>query len=226
MKKVAGITLMVALLGFNAYLWPTLIKEVKADQKNAKNVQKAPQTASASHLSVSTPVMDLANQGTRPPNVSAYPVEQPVVQSTPSELVASMPGTEAKKQSSTKAVQTASKKQPKKTVKKPSKSSRKSDGPDVQMTFTVEPTRIHYEETTYTTTSSYGGGSFNMPLQYNPYRGKFEEPFKITQDNIYPDTPTLDEHKQRLGIPVTIEPYVPPVKKDQQRLAPQSYPRR
>ncbi|WGV62230.1 hypothetical protein QIH01_14115 [Brevibacillus brevis] len=225
MKKVAGITLMVALLGFNAYLWPTLIKEVKADQINTKSVPKATQTTSASLLSVSTPVMDLANQGTRPTNVSAYPVEQPVVQSTPTKLVASKPGTEAKKQSSKKSLQTASNKQPKKTVKKPSKSSRQSDGPDVQMSFTVEPTRIHYEETTYTTTSNYGGGSFNMPLQYNSYTGKVEEPFKITLDNIYPDTPTLDEHKQRLGIPVTDEPYVPPVKKDQQRLAPQSYPR-
>ncbi|MFA4133133.1 MULTISPECIES: hypothetical protein [unclassified Brevibacillus] len=225
MKKVAGITLMVALLGFNAYLWPTLIKEVKADQKNTKSVTKATQTTSASLLSVSTPVMDLANQGTRPTNVSAYPVEQPAVQATPSELVASKPSTKAKKQSSTKAVQTASNKQPKKTVKKPSKPSRQSDGPDVQMSFTVEPTRIHYEETTYTTSSSHGGGSFNMPLQYNPYTGKVEDPFKITLDNIYPDTPTLDEHKQRLGIPVTVEPYVPPVKKDQQRLAPQSYPR-
>ncbi|CAI8989955.1 hypothetical protein EMIT07CA2_70126 [Brevibacillus sp. IT-7CA2] len=71
---------MVALLGFNAYLWPTLIKEVKADQKNTNSVPKATQTTSASLLSVSTPVMDLANQGTRPTNVSAYPVEQPVVQ--------------------------------------------------------------------------------------------------------------------------------------------------
>ncbi|MED1797307.1 hypothetical protein [Brevibacillus porteri] len=46
MKKVAGITLMVALLGFNAYLWPTLIKEVKADQKNTNSVPKATQTTS------------------------------------------------------------------------------------------------------------------------------------------------------------------------------------
>ncbi|QRG70865.1 hypothetical protein [Brevibacillus choshinensis] len=39
MKKAAGIALMVALLGFNAYLWPTLIKEVKADQKNEAGVR-------------------------------------------------------------------------------------------------------------------------------------------------------------------------------------------
>ncbi|MED4909461.1 hypothetical protein [Brevibacillus centrosporus] len=218
MKKAAGITIMVALLGFNAYLWPTLIKEVKADQKNEKGVQ------TATILPASTPVMDLSNQGPRPAHVSAYPVEQPAGQPSSTALAASKPGTDSKKQSSAKAVQTASSKQPKKTAQKPSTPSRQSDGPDVQITYTLQPSTIHYEETTYTTTSSYGGGSFNMPLEYNPYTGKVQESVKIYRGMEVPATPPLN--KQNFGIPQTVKPYVPPEKQDQQRLAPQSYPGR
>lgn len=213
MKKAAGITLMLALLGFNAYLWPTLIKEVIADQKSEKGVQ------TATILPDSTPVMDLSNQGPRPANVPAYPVEQPAGQSNPSAVAASKPGTDSKKLSSTKAS-----KQPKKTAQKLSTPSRQSDGPDVQITYTYEPSTIHYEETTYTTTSSYGGGSFNMPLEYNPYTGKVQEAIKIYRGMEVPTTPT--SNKQNFGIPETVNPYVPPVKQDQQRLAPQSYPGR
>ncbi len=36
MKKVLGITLMVALLGLNAYIWPALIKSVSAGTKAAE----------------------------------------------------------------------------------------------------------------------------------------------------------------------------------------------
>lgn len=220
MKKVAGITLMVALLGFNAYLWPTLIKEVKADQKNEVGLVQA-----AKNSADSTPAMDLANQGPRAANVSAYPVEQPIGQKNPSAVTASKSGTESKKQPAMKAVQTASSKQPKKTVKKPSTPSRQSsDGPDVRITYTYEPSYIHYEETTYSTTSSYGGGSFNMPLEYNPYTGRIQEVYKVYRGMEAPTAPTLN--KQSFGIPETVQPYVPPVKKDQQRLAPQSYPGR
>ncbi|MDF2683667.1 MAG: hypothetical protein K0R47_4857 [Brevibacillus sp.] len=218
MKKVAGITLMVALLGFNAYLWPTLIKEVKADQKN-----EVGRVATTKNSMDSTPVMDLANQGPRAANVTAYPVEQPVAKNGTA-VAQIKPSSEQKTQPSTKAVQTAVNKQPKKAANKPSSTSRQSDGPDVQITYTIEPSYLHYEETSVTNTrSSYsGGGSFNMPLEYNPYTGRIQEVYKVYQGGEAP--PKLN--KQDFGIPETIEPYVPPVKKDYQRLAPQSYPGR
>lgn len=219
MKKVAGITLMVALLGFNAYLWPTLIKEVKADQKS-----EVGGVATTKSSADSTPDMDLANQGQRAANVSAYPVEQPIAKTNESAVAVNKPISEQKKQPSTKAVQTAANKQPKKAANKPSSTSRESNGPDVQITYTFEPSYLHYEETSVTNTSSSysGGGSFNMPMKYNPYTGRIEEAVKIYQGG--PPAPTLN--KQDFGIPETIEPYVPPVKKDYQRLAPQSYPGR
>ncbi|MED4584684.1 hypothetical protein P9578_18070 [Brevibacillus choshinensis] len=218
MKKVAGITLMVALLGFNAYLWPTLIREVKADQK-----KEVGSVATTKQSADSTPVMDLANQGPRSANVSAYPREQPVAKSETA-VASNMPSSEQKKQPATKAVQTAANKQPKKAANKPTSTSRQSDGPDVQITYTLEPSYIHYEETSITNArSSYGGGgSFNMPMKYNPYTGRIEEAVKIYQGG--PPAPTLN--KQDFGIPETVEPYVPPVKKDYQRLAPQSFPGR
>lgn len=218
MKKVAGITLMVALLGFNAYLWPTLIREVKADQKN-----EAGGVTAMKNSADSTQAMDLANQGPRAANVSAYPVDTSVTKTNESAVAVNKPASEQKKQPSTKAMQTAANKQPKKAANKPSSTVRQSDGPDVQISYTIEPSYIHYEETSITNVrSSYGGGSFNMPMKYNPYTGRIEEAVKIYQGG--PPAPTLN--KQDFGIPETVETYVPPVKKDYQRLAPQSFPGR
>lgn len=206
---------MVALLGFNAYLWPTLIKEVKADQKN-----EAGKVAITKKPADSTPVMDLANQGPRPANVSAYPIEQPVAEKSASVATVNTPS--KSKQQSTKAVQTAAVKQPKKTVKKPSSTARQSDGPDVQTPYSFEPSYVPYEETSVTTSRG-SNGSFNMPLEYNPYTGRIEEVYKVYQGGEAP--PMLN--KQNFGIPETIKQYVPPApKKNYQRLAPQSLPRR
>ncbi|TKI56982.1 hypothetical protein E8L90_16760 [Brevibacillus antibioticus] len=89
MKKIVGIASMVALLGFNAYLWPTLIHAVKTDGRTDTKTASVSQKAGTS-----MPTMNLANQGPRTPNVSAYPVEKPVAVSAP----ASAP-TSAQKQS-------------------------------------------------------------------------------------------------------------------------------
>ncbi|MGG4498462.1 hypothetical protein [Brevibacillus reuszeri] len=225
MKKAAGITLMVALLGFNAYLWPTLINEMQAAPKKEESVQKNEKgIQTETLLSDSTPIMDLSNQGPRPAGVSAYPVQQPAGQSNPSVVVASKPVTESKKQSSPKGVQTASSKNNKISDNKPSTPSRQSDGPDVHISYTIEPYTIHYEETTYTTNSRYSGGSFNMPLEYNPYTGRIQEVYKVNRGREYFETPMTNT--QSFGIPENIQPYVPPVDENQQRLAPQSYPGR
>ncbi|MGG4451391.1 hypothetical protein [Brevibacillus porteri] len=110
MKKIVGIALMVALLGFNAYLWPTLIHAVKTDGRTDTKTAFVSQKAGTA-----MPAMDLANQGTRAGNVSAYPVEKPVAVSAP------VPAS-AQKQSEgkpkTKAVAAAKTNTPKKKTKK------------------------------------------------------------------------------------------------------------
>ncbi|GEC90585.1 hypothetical protein [Brevibacillus brevis] len=78
MKKIIGIALMVALLGFNAYLWPTLIHAVKTDGRTDTKTASVSQKAGTAK-----PAMDLANQGPRAANASAYPVEKPEAVSAP-----------------------------------------------------------------------------------------------------------------------------------------------
>ncbi|WP_409177557.1 hypothetical protein [Brevibacillus fortis] len=110
MKKIVGIALMVALLGFNAYLWPTLIHAVKTDGRTDTKTASVSQKAG-----IQRPAIDLANQGPRAVNVSAYPVEKPVAVSAP------VPAS-AQKQSEvkpkTKAVAAAKTNTPKKKTQK------------------------------------------------------------------------------------------------------------
>ncbi|MFA4134309.1 MULTISPECIES: hypothetical protein [unclassified Brevibacillus] len=117
MKKIVGIASMVALLGFNAYLWPTLIHAVKTDGRTDTKTASVSQKAGTAK-----PAMDLANQGPRAANVSAYPVEKPVAVSAPTPASAQK---QSELKPKTKAVAVAKTSTPKKKKTQKTKTSTK-----------------------------------------------------------------------------------------------------
>ncbi|RAT96803.1 hypothetical protein [Brevibacillus sp. Leaf182] len=186
MKKIVGIALMVALLGFNAYLWPTLIHAVKTDGRTDTK-----KTASLSQKAgTAKPAMDLANQGPRAANVSAYPVEKSVAVS------ASVPAP-AQKQSEgkpkTKAIATAKTNTPKKKTQKTKTATKPVKKQTARPPVNNVPTYPAWDDNGLYVVDDGGPGSswvrlsdgsllrksdgtrtFNMPYDKNPFTGEIK----------------------------------------------------
>ncbi|UED73954.1 hypothetical protein [Brevibacillus sp. DP1.3A] len=187
MKKIVGISLMVALLGFNAYLWPTLIHAVKTDGRTDTKTASVSQKAGTA-----MPAMDLANQGPRNANVSAYPVEKPVAVSAPAPVPAS-----AQKQSEvkpkTKAVAAAKTSTPKKKTQKTKTATKAVKKQTARPPANKVPTYPAWDDNGLYVVDDGGPGSswvrlsdgsllrksdgtrtFNMPYDKNPFTGEIK----------------------------------------------------
>ncbi|NQF16050.1 hypothetical protein HPY31_19315 [Brevibacillus sp. HB1.3] len=187
MKKIVGIASMVALLGFNAYLWPTLIHAVKTDGRTDTKTASVSQKAGTAK-----PAMDLANQGPRAANVSAYPVEKPVAVSAPAPAPAS-----AQKQSEgkpkTKAVAVAKTSTPKKKTQKKKASTKPVKKQTTRPPVKNVPTYPAWDDNGLYVVDDGGPGSgwvelsdgslmrksdgtrtFNLPYNKNPFTGEIK----------------------------------------------------
>ncbi|MBW5467784.1 hypothetical protein GPJ61_07930 [Brevibacillus formosus] len=186
MKKIVGIALMVALLGFNAYLWPTLIHAVKTDGQTDTKTASVSQKAGTAK-----PAMDLANQGPRAANISAYPVEKLVAVSAP---VAASAQKQSEGKPKTKAVAAAKTSTPKKKTQKTKPSSKtvkkqKTTRPPVNKV----PTYPAWDDNGLYVVDEGGPGSswvelsdgsllrksdgtrtFNLPYNKNPFTGEIK----------------------------------------------------
>ncbi|MGG4449358.1 hypothetical protein [Brevibacillus porteri] len=185
MKKIVGIALMAALLGFNAYLWPTLIHAVKTDGRTDAKTASVSQKAGTAK-----PAMDLANQGPRAENVSAYPVEKPVAVSAP------VPAS-AQKQSEgkpkTKAVAAAKTNTPKKKTQKTKTATKPVKKQTARPPVHKVPTYPAWDDNGLYVVDDGGQGSnwvrlsdgsllrksngtrtFNLPYDKNPFTGEIK----------------------------------------------------
>ncbi|MFG0215643.1 hypothetical protein ACFU8X_21260 [Brevibacillus porteri] len=187
MKKIVGIALMVALLGFNAYLWPTLIHAVKTDGRTDTKTASVSQKAGTA-----IPAMDLANQAPRSANVSAYPVEKPVAVSALAPVPAS-----AQKQSEVKpkakAVATAKTNTPKKKTQKTKTATKPVKKQTARPPVNNVPTYPAWDDNGLYVVDDGGPGSnwvrlsdgsllrksdgtrtFNLPYDKNPFTGEIK----------------------------------------------------
>ncbi|GED59267.1 hypothetical protein ABER61_25575 [Brevibacillus formosus] len=188
MKKIVGIALMVALLGFNAYLWPTLIHAVKTDGRTDTKTASVSQKAATAK-----PAMDLANQGPRAANVSAYPVEKPVAASAPvpasaqkqSEgkpktiaVAAAKTSTPKKKTQKTKTSTKSVKKQKQKTTRPPVNNAPTYPAWDDNGLYVVDEgvpgsSWVELSDGSLLRKSD-GTRTFNLPYNKNPFTGEIK----------------------------------------------------
>lgn len=186
MKKIVGIVLMVALLGFNAYLWPTLIHAVKTDGRTNTKTASVSQKAGTA-----MPAMDLANQGPRAANVSAYPVEKPIATSAPTTATAPTP---QQNDGKPKAVAAAkSSKKPMKNTQKKKSATKPVKKQTARPPVNNEPTYPAWDDNGLYVVDDGGPGSnwvrlsdgslmrksdgtrtFNMPYDKNPFTGEIK----------------------------------------------------
>ncbi|MGG4442849.1 hypothetical protein [Brevibacillus fortis] len=186
MKKIVGIALMVALLGFNAYLWPTLIHAVKTDGRTDTKTASVSQKAGTA-----MPAMDLANQGLRAANVSAYPVEKPVATSAPATTGSTPKQNEGTPK--TKAVAAAKSSKPKKNTQKTKTATKPVKKQTTRPPVNNVPTYPAWDANGIYVVDDGGPGSswvrlsdgslmrksdgtrtFNMPYDKNPFTGEIK----------------------------------------------------
>ncbi|MDC0763120.1 MULTISPECIES: hypothetical protein [Brevibacillus] len=185
MKKIVGIALMVALLGFNAYLWPTLIHAVKTDGRTDVKTASVSQKAGTAK-----PAMDLANQGPRAENVSAYPVEKPVAVSAPVPAPAQK---QSEGKPKTKAVAAAKTNTPKKKTQKTKTATKPVKKQTARPPVNKVPTYPAWDDNGLYVVDDGGPGSnwvrlsdgsllrksdgtrtFNLPYDKNPFTGEIK----------------------------------------------------
>ncbi|MBY0085383.1 hypothetical protein HP567_009060 [Brevibacillus sp. M2.1A] len=185
MKKIIGIALMVALLGFNAYLWPTLIHAVKTDGRTDTKTASISQKAG-----ITKRAMDLANQSPRAANVSAYPVEKPVAVSAPAPASAQK---QSEGKPKTKAVATAKTSKPKKKTQKTKTSTKSVKKQTTRPPVNNVPINPAWDDNGLYVVDDGGPGSswvelsdgsllrksdgtrtFNLPYNKNPFTGEIK----------------------------------------------------
>ncbi|MEJ8545547.1 hypothetical protein [Brevibacillus borstelensis] len=194
MKKVLGITLMVALLGLNAYIWPALIKSVSAGTKAAE-----PNIGPGPRVQATAAGTDFSNQDPKKAQVAFQPFanKENSASSTPAQAAGAgeqkqTAQSAAAKSPAKKASQTATarkKAQPKKQAAKKSPAPKEqtqqspASSPDYNTPFYTDEGIYVVDYGSYQSNwvelsdgsimrKSDGVRTFNMPFSKNIYTGE------------------------------------------------------